>query len=128
MIVLGPCSPPRRRPCTSSSSISSRWPGRPPGRGPCSAHPRRSLATRELAFNQGFYNLFLAAVTGIGIVAWVAGSGVVGASLMLAGVGSMAAAALVPCSSPAPTSGPLRSSRAPCPCSRWLRWSLALTL
>ena len=56
---------------------------------------KEAEATRELAFNQGFYNLFLAAVTGIGIVAWVAGSGVVGASLMLAGVGSMAAAALV---------------------------------
>ncbi|WP_255556267.1 DUF1304 domain-containing protein [Tessaracoccus palaemonis] len=54
-----------------------------------------AAATRELAFNQGFYNLFLAAVTGIGIVAWAAGSGVVGASLMLAGIGSMAAAALV---------------------------------
>ena len=52
-------------------------------------------ATREMAFNQGFYNLFLAAVTGIGIVAWAAGSAVVGASLTLAGVGSMAAAALV---------------------------------
>ncbi len=56
---------------------------------------KEAEATRELAFNQGFYNLFLAAVTGIGIVAWAAGSGVVGASLMLAGVGSMAAAAFV---------------------------------
>ena len=51
--------------------------------------------TKLLAFNQGFYNLFLAVVAGIGIVAWAAGSGVVGASLMLAGVGSMAAAAFV---------------------------------
>ena len=54
-----------------------------------------ATATRELAFNQGFYNLFLAVVAGIGIVAWAAGSAVVGASLTLAGVGSMAAAALV---------------------------------
>ena len=52
-------------------------------------------ATRAFAFNQGFYNLFLAVVAGIGIVAWAAGSAVVGASLTLAGVGSMAAAALV---------------------------------
>jgi len=54
-----------------------------------------ATATRELALNQGFYNLFLAVVAGIGIVAWAAGSAVVGASLTLAGVGSMAAAALV---------------------------------
>ncbi len=54
-----------------------------------------ATATRELAFNQGFYNLFLAVVAGIGIVAWAAGSAVVGTSLTLAGVGSMAAAALV---------------------------------
>lgn len=54
-----------------------------------------ATATRELAFNQGFYNLFLAVVAGIGIVAWAAGSAVVGASLTLAGMGSMAAASLV---------------------------------
>ena len=39
--------------------------------------------------------LFSVLVAGIGIVAWAAGSAVVGASLTLAGVGSMAAAALV---------------------------------
>ena len=52
-------------------------------------------ATKELAFNQGFYNLFLAVVTGIGVSAALAGHGAVGAALVLAGVGSMLAAALV---------------------------------
>lgn len=52
-------------------------------------------ATKELAFNQGFYNLFLAVVTGFGVGATLAGHGAVGAALVLAGVGSMLAAALV---------------------------------
>jgi putative membrane protein len=51
--------------------------------------------TKTLAFNQGFYNLFLAIVTAIGIAAVVLGHTAVGAALVLAGVGSMAAAALV---------------------------------
>ncbi|MDO0977070.1 DUF1304 domain-containing protein [Mycolicibacterium frederiksbergense] len=52
-------------------------------------------ATREMAFNQGFYNLFLAIVTGIGVGAALAGHRSVGIALVLAGVGSMLAAALV---------------------------------
>ncbi|CAL9334859.1 hypothetical protein SUDANB121_00158 [Nocardiopsis dassonvillei] len=50
--------------------------------------------TRELAYNQGFYNLFLAVVTVVGLVLWgpVPAAGV---ALVLAGTGSMAAAALV---------------------------------
>lgn len=54
-----------------------------------------ALATKELAFNQGFYNLFLAIVTAIGIVAALLGHSAVGVALIFAGVGSMAAAALV---------------------------------
>ena len=47
------------------------------------------------AFNQGFYNLFLAlqALIGVGLVA--AGARPVGAALVLAGTGAMLAAALV---------------------------------
>ncbi|CAM3513032.1 DUF1304 domain-containing protein [Mycobacterium frederiksbergense] len=52
-------------------------------------------ATKEMAFNQGFYNLFLAIVTGIGVGAAIAGHHAVGTALVLAGVGSMLAAALV---------------------------------
>ncbi len=51
--------------------------------------------TKLLAFNQGFYNLFLAVVTGAGITAVALGHIGIGASLVFAGVGSMAAAAVV---------------------------------
>jgi putative membrane protein len=54
-----------------------------------------ALATKELAFNQGFYNLFLAIVSGIGAVAVFTGATAVGAALVFAGVGSMLAAAVV---------------------------------
>ncbi len=51
--------------------------------------------TKLLAFNQGFYNLFLAIVTGVGVAAVILGHRAVGAALTFAGVGSMAAAAAV---------------------------------
>jgi putative membrane protein len=51
--------------------------------------------TKLLAFNQGFYNLFLAIVIGIGIAAVAMGHNAVGVALVFAGVGSMAAAAIV---------------------------------
>ncbi len=51
--------------------------------------------TKLLAFNQGFYNLFLAVVTGAGITAVALGHIGIGASLVFAGAGSMAAAAVV---------------------------------
>ena len=54
-----------------------------------------AAATKELAFNQGVYNLFLAIVSGIGIGALLTGHTAVGAALIFAGVGSMLAAALV---------------------------------
>lgn len=57
--------------------------------------PEEAETTRLLAFNQGFYNLFLAIVTGIGVAAMGTGHGLVGATLVFVGVGSMAAAAVV---------------------------------
>ena len=51
--------------------------------------------TKLLAFNQGFYNLFLAIVTLVGVIAVYTGSDAVGAALVFAGVGSMLAAAAV---------------------------------
>lgn len=51
--------------------------------------------TKLLAFNQGFYNLFLAIVTAIGIVAIWMGHTAVGAALAFVGVGSMLAASAV---------------------------------
>jgi putative membrane protein len=57
--------------------------------------PEEAQTTKLLAFNQGFYNLFLAIVGGIGIAAVAMGHKGVGAALVFAGVGSMAAAAVV---------------------------------
>ncbi|GIG35188.1 membrane protein [Cellulomonas pakistanensis] len=57
--------------------------------------PEGAAATRELAYNQGFYNLFLAVVAAAGVVATATGAEAVGAALVLAGTGSMLAAALV---------------------------------
>ena len=51
--------------------------------------------TKLLAFNQGFYNLFLAIISGVGIAAVATGHRTVGGALVFAGIGSMAAAAIV---------------------------------
>lgn len=51
--------------------------------------------TREMAFNQGFYNLFLAVIAALGVVMTGCGVHGAGVALMLAGAGSMLAAAIV---------------------------------
>lgn len=51
--------------------------------------------TKPMAYNQGFYNLFLALITAIGIALIVSGAADAGAALVYAGAGSMAAAATV---------------------------------
>ena len=56
---------------------------------------QQAEATKEMAFNQGFYNLFLAVVTGVGIGVFAAGRPDVGSALVFAGAGSMVAAATV---------------------------------
>ena len=64
--------------------------------------PQEVAATRDLAFNQGFYNLFLAVLAALGAVLVLVGTTTVGATLLLAGTGSMlAAAAVLLLSSPA---------------------------
>ncbi|MCK2033816.1 DUF1304 domain-containing protein [Microbacterium sp. KSW4-4] len=50
---------------------------------------------KELAFNQGFYNLFLAVAVLLGIVLFATGATAVGATLVFTGAGSMVAASLV---------------------------------
>ena len=55
----------------------------------------RGAGHQELAFNQGFYNLFLAIVTVAGIVIGAFEYYGVGLALLFAGTGSMLAAALV---------------------------------
>jgi putative membrane protein len=57
--------------------------------------PEEAETTKLLAYNQGFYNLFLAIVTVVGIVAVATGRTAVGSALVFAGVGSMALAAVV---------------------------------
>ena len=54
-------------------------------------------ATKALAFNQGFYNLFLALATAIGVILVATGTGPAGAgpALIYAGAGSMLLAAVV---------------------------------
>lgn len=52
-------------------------------------------ATKSLAYNQGFYNLFLAVAVLIGILAYLGGAVDVGLTLVLTGVSSMLAAAFV---------------------------------
>lgn len=51
--------------------------------------------TKSLAFNQGFYNLFLAIAVFLGMIFLSSGAREVGATLMIVGVASMGAAALV---------------------------------
>src|ERR1700755_1310126 len=57
--------------------------------------PEEAETTKLLAFNQGFYNLFLAIVGGLGVAGVAMGHKAIGATLIFAGVGSMAAAAVV---------------------------------
>lgn len=52
-------------------------------------------ATKSMAFNQGFYNLFLALAVFIGTIVYLLGAPAVGLTLVFTGVGSMLAAALV---------------------------------
>lgn len=54
----------------------------------------QAAATREMAYNQGFYNLFLAVVTLVGVVL-LGPVREAGVGLVVAGTGSMLAAALV---------------------------------
>ncbi|QZN84852.1 DUF1304 domain-containing protein [Cellulomonas sp. C5510] len=57
--------------------------------------PEQAEATREMAYNQGWYNLFLALATAVGVVLTALGHESAGAALVLAGCGAMAAAAAV---------------------------------
>lgn len=55
----------------------------------------QATATKEMAFNQGFYNLFLAIIAIIGIFVSAAGHHGVAVALVLSSTGSMLAAGLV---------------------------------
>ena len=51
--------------------------------------------TKELAFNQGFYNLFLALAVFAGLGFYAAGQPIIAATLIFTGTGMMLSAALV---------------------------------
>jgi putative membrane protein len=70
------------------------WTG-PRARATFGTTPEEAQVTKPMAFNQGFYNLFLAILAIGGIVTAAAGATAVGLTLAFAGVGSMTAAALV---------------------------------
>lgn len=57
--------------------------------------PDEAEATRSMAFNQGFYNLFLAITVFVGIGFAATGHRSLGPALVFTGAGSMVAAALV---------------------------------
>ena len=59
------------------------------------ATPAEVEATRALAYNQGFYNLFLAVASIVGIVLLFASDSAAGVTLVLVGTGSMLAAGIV---------------------------------
>ena len=59
------------------------------------ASERDAVTMKSLAFNQGFYNLFLALTTLLGIALLFSGLSTVGLTLIFAGTGTMVAAALV---------------------------------
>ena len=71
---------------------SLRW-ERPETRKVFGNSPEQAATTRRLAYNQGFYNLFLALTAGAGVVLfwWP----VVSNTLLIVGLGSMVLAALV---------------------------------
>ena len=67
----------------------------PRGRATFGTTAEEAAATKELAFNQGFYNLFLAIVTAVGIGLLATGEDAAGAALVFAGAGSMVLAGVV---------------------------------
>jgi putative membrane protein len=72
---------------------SFQWTGR--ARAVFGTSREEAEATRELAYNQGYYNLFLALITVAGVVALATGHRPVGVALIAAGTLSMAGAAVV---------------------------------
>ncbi|WP_327148750.1 DUF1304 domain-containing protein [Nocardia sp. NBC_01329] len=64
-------------------------------RGVFGTSAEEAVATRELAYNQGFYNLFLAIIAGVGIIVAVAGDREIGVTLIFAGTAAMLGAATV---------------------------------
>ncbi|MBZ2197744.1 DUF1304 domain-containing protein [Occultella gossypii] len=67
----------------------------PRGRATFATTPEQAASSADLAYNQGFYNLFLAVMSATGIVMLAVGVTGPGAALVFAGAGSMVLAAVV---------------------------------
>ncbi|MCH5642457.1 DUF1304 domain-containing protein [Gordonia sp. ABSL49_1] len=75
--------------------LESVWWTTPRGRAVFGTTETQAVETRQLAFNQGFYNLFLAVIAAAGAVALFLDESAVGATLVIAGCGSMTLAGVV---------------------------------
>ncbi|MFR0636788.1 DUF1304 domain-containing protein [Arthrobacter sp. LS16] len=75
--------------------MESLWWERPAARKVFGTSAEEARATKALAFNQGFYNLFLALAVVTGLAFQLAGQLAVGSALVFTGLGSMLLAALV---------------------------------
>ncbi|TDE97694.1 DUF1304 domain-containing protein [Occultella glacieicola] len=67
----------------------------PRGRATFATTPEQAASSADLAYNQGFYNLFLAVTSATGILLLSVGNTGPGAALVFAGSGSMVLAAVV---------------------------------
>ncbi|GGL84130.1 DUF1304 domain-containing protein [Glutamicibacter protophormiae] len=76
-------------------ALETLWWERPATRKVFGTSAADARATRTLAFNQGFYNLFLALAVLAGLAFQLAGQLAVGSTLVFTGLGSMLLAALV---------------------------------
>ncbi|UYQ78956.1 DUF1304 domain-containing protein [Glutamicibacter sp. JL.03c] len=75
--------------------MESLWWTTPKVRATFGSSQAEAEATKEMAFNQGFYNLFLAIATFAGVIFHIAGQPTIGSTLVFTGTGSMLLAALV---------------------------------
>ncbi|MCW4464980.1 DUF1304 domain-containing protein [Glutamicibacter sp. MNS18] len=75
--------------------LESLWWTRPGTRKVFGTTAEEAQMTRTLAFNQGFYNLFLAIAVFSGLGFQLAGQPVIGSTLLITGLASMALAATV---------------------------------
>ncbi len=75
--------------------MESLWWERPATRKVFGTSSDEAATTKAMAFNQGFYNLFLALAVIIGLVFQFAGHLAVGSTLVFTGLGSMVLAATV---------------------------------
>ena len=75
--------------------MESLWWSTPRVRATFGTTEAEAKATKELAFNQGFYNLFLGIAVALSVVLHFLGQPAIAATLLLTGAGSMLLAATV---------------------------------